>query len=287
MPTLQDLSAPLEQSAVVHRTPCGEGDLVWRRWGSDIGVPVILAHGGSGSWTHWIKTIPVLSRTHDVWAVDLPGLGDSAMPRAPHTPETAGRAVAEGAKLLFADGRKPHLVTFSFGGHVGMFAAIALGDRLASFTVSGCSALGLHPHLEPFPKERSTMTPDQRREVHRRVLEILMIADPARIDDLAIEIQAENVRKARFRSREFARTTEIRDRLADVKVPLAAIWGGRDVLANPSVDAVFDILRLHHPELITRVVPDAGHWSMYEQPTAFNAALLEVLAELESGTKKL
>jgi 2-hydroxy-6-oxonona-2,4-dienedioate hydrolase len=114
--------------------------------------------------------------------------------------------------------------------------------------------------------------------VHRRVLEILMIADPARIDDLAIDIQAANVAKARFKSREFATTTEIRDRLADVRVPLRAIWGARDVLANPSVEAVFDILRLHHPELVTRVVPGAGHWSMYEQPDAFNAALLEVLA---------
>jgi pimeloyl-ACP methyl ester carboxylesterase len=52
------------------------------------------------------------------------------------------------------------------------------------------------------------------------------------------------------------------------------------VLANPNIDAVFDTLRLHHPELITRVVPDAGHWSMYEQPQAFTAALLEVLSEL-------
>ena len=51
------------------------------------------------------------------------------------------------------------------------------------------------------------MTPAERQHVHRRVLEILMIAEPSRIDDAAIAIQAGNVRKARFRSREFARTT--------------------------------------------------------------------------------
>ena len=34
---------------VVH-TPCGDGNLVWRRWGK--GRPLVLVHGGSGSWTH-------------------------------------------------------------------------------------------------------------------------------------------------------------------------------------------------------------------------------------------
>ena len=121
------------------------------------------------------------------------------------------------------------------------------------------------------------MSAAERRGVHAKLLEILMIADPARIDDLAIDIQAANIAKARFKSREFAVTTQIKDQLVNVKVPLRAIWGARDVLANPSVDAVFDILRMHHPELVTRVVADAGHWSMYEQPNGFNTALLEIL----------
>jgi len=278
MALLQDIIAPLDGQATVHRTPCGSGDLVWRRWGRDSARPVILAHGGSGSWTHWIRTIPALIPHYDVWAVDLPGLGDSAMPPEPLTPATCGLVLADGIRRLIPAVRRPHLVTFSFGGHVGTFAAIELGNHLASFTLSGCSALGLHPKLEEFPKERSTMTAHQRREVHRRVLEILMFAEPSRIDDAGIAIQAGNVRNARFRSREFARTSEIRERLADVKVPLRAIWGARDVLAKPTLDHLFDVLRLHHPDLVTRVVPDAGHWSMYENAPAFNAALLDVLS---------
>lgn len=277
MPLLQDIIGPLKAQSISCHTPCGDGTLAWRRWGNPAARPVILAHGGSGSWTHWIRNIPALIPHHDVWAVDLPGLGDSAMPHAPLTPETCGKVLADGIRRLIPAERRPQLVTFSFGGHVGTFAAIELGSHLASLTLSGCSALGLHPVIEAFPKERNTMTEEQRRHVHRRVLEILMIADPSRIDDEAIAIQADNVRKARFRSREFAQTSEIKKRLADVKVPLRAIWGARDVLAKPTVDALFDVLRLHHPELVTRVVPDAGHWSMYENAPAFNAALLDVL----------
>ena len=278
MPPLQDIIAPLEGQATQYRTPCGEGDLVWRRWAKPDAPPVVLAHGGSGSWTHWLKTLPALIPHYDVWAIDLPGLGDSAMPPKPFTPASSGKVVARGLRQLIPAERRPQLVTFSFGGHVGTFVAIELGSHLGSFTVSGCSALGLHPKLEDFPKERSTMSAAERRGVHAKLLQILMIADPSRIDDLAIDIQAANIAKARFKSREFAVTTEIKERLADVRVPLRAIWGARDVLASPSVDAVFDILRLHHPELVTRVVADAGHWLMYEQPEGFNRALLEVLA---------
>ncbi len=274
-PETDDPSSTLAATAEVFRTPCGKGDLVWRRWGS--GRPLILLHGGSGSWTHWVRNIAVFAVFAEVFAVDLPGLGDSAMPEPPLTPESCGHVLAEGIRRLIPANRKPHLVTFSFGGHVGTFAAIELGDHLASFTLSGCSALGLHPRLEEFPKEHSRMSPAQRRHVHRRVLEILMIADPSRVDDTAINLQQRNIAKARFRSREFALTDEIKRRLADVRVPLNAIWGSRDVLAQPSVEAVFDVLRQHHPELKTRVVPDAGHWSMYEQPDRFNAALLELL----------
>ncbi len=270
-----DTIARMESSATVFRTPCGAGDLVWRRWGS--GRPVVLAHGGSGSWTHWIRNIEAIADHAEVWAVDLPGLGDSSMPEAPLTPATCGRVLANGLRQLIPAVRRPHLVTFSFGGHVGTFAAIELGAHLASFTLSGCSALGLHPRLEDFPKEHSRMNEAEKRHVHRRVLEILMIADASRVDDFAIDIQARNVAKARFKSREFARTDEIKRRLADVNVPLNAIWGARDVLAKPTLDHLFNVLRLHHAELVTRVVPDAGHWSMFEQAEAFNAALRDVL----------
>ena len=72
--------------------------MIWRRWGR--GRPIIVAHGGSGSWSHWIKTIPVLKDRYELWVVDLPGLGDSEMPHHPHTPESCGKAMALGITAL-------------------------------------------------------------------------------------------------------------------------------------------------------------------------------------------
>src|SRR5262245_62158842 len=50
------------------RTPCADGAMVWRVWGK--GEPLVLFHGGSGSWLHWIRNIPVLSRHYELWVAD-------------------------------------------------------------------------------------------------------------------------------------------------------------------------------------------------------------------------
>jgi pimeloyl-ACP methyl ester carboxylesterase len=281
-PTAADpasIVASIAARAEVLTTPCGEGRLVWRRFGR--GRPMVLAHGGSGSWTHWLKVIPLLEPHYELYAVDLPGLGDSAMPPAPLTPESSGRVLAAGIRTLIPAARRAHLVAFSFGAHVSTFAAAELGNWIASFTISGCAALGLPqgPGV-PFPKEASTMSEVEKLAIHRKMLEILMITQPARIDDLAVHLQAMNVRRARLRSRPFARTSEIADNLHRVRAPLRAIWGDKDQTAWPSVERRLEVLATHHPELESRIIADAGHWAMYEQPEAFAAALVELMAPL-------
>jgi pimeloyl-ACP methyl ester carboxylesterase len=270
-----DTIAWLAAQAEARRTPCGAGEMVWRRWGT--GRPVVLLHGGSGSWMHWIKTIPVLVEAgYEIWAADLPGLGDSAMPPDPPTPESSGKVVAAGVRALIPAERRPHLVAFSFGAHVGTFAAAVLGDHIASFTVCGSAALDLPRDFIKYPKERRGMTEAERRAIHRGTLEALMISKPERIDERAIDIQAANIPKARFKSREFAFTDQIKANIGRVAAPVNAIWGEFDVVSRP--EAAFTVLRAARPELESRMIADSGHWVMYEQADAYNKALLELLA---------
>ena len=269
----------LEAEAERFETRCGNGTMVWRHWNSDGRPSLILLHGGSGSWTHWIKTIPALRDDYDVWAIDIPGLGDSSMPDLPYTPQSCARAVVAGFENIFPADHKVRLVCFSFGCHVGTLAAAEINDQLSGMIIIGTAALGLgrSNKMRPFPKEHDRMSDAERREVHRGVLEILMMSDPARIDEEAIALQALNIEKARFRSRGFASSSDVKDGLAKVTVPIKTIWGGNDIIAHPRVEACIDVLRIHHPELEHRVIEGAGHWVMYEQADLFNEALLAFL----------
>src|SRR5258708_8634287 len=122
-------------------TPCGEGRLVWHVWGS--GPPLVLLHGGYGSWTHWIRNVLPLSRAFTVAAPDLPGLGESATPPEPHTAEGLARIIIEGLKGVFPKHAGLHIAGFSFGGVLGGHVAAQLGDRVRAFTIVGSNCLGL------------------------------------------------------------------------------------------------------------------------------------------------
>ena len=81
------------------------------------------------------------------------------------------------------------------------------------------------------------------------------------------------------KGRPIARTTVLAETLPDVAAPLSAIYGERDAAAMPDVTDREIQLRASHPELVFRVIPDAGHWVQYESPGPFNAALLGILRD--------
>ena len=268
--------AGIEANSRKERTPCGDGSIVWRVWGG--GEPLLLLHGGSGSWRHWFRNIEALSRHFELWVPDIPGLGDLAMPPEPRTPMHIAEIMCAGLETLFPPGRKLHLAAFSFGGQVAGMMAARAGARFHDLTLIGVAALGLRADPRaPFAKLRTGMSSEEVAGVFRQNLEVLMFADPAKIDALAVHLQAENIRRARFRSRPFAATDGLAQALARVTVPLKTIWGTRDIIARPSLDARLDILRRHHPELEVRLIEGAGHWVAYEAAEEFNAALLELL----------
>jgi pimeloyl-ACP methyl ester carboxylesterase len=267
--------AALDRTARKVTTPCGDGVMVWRVWGA--GDPLVLLHGGSGSWTHWMRNIASLSRHYELWVPDLPGLGASAMPPKPWIPASVAGVVAAGVDRLLPRSAGFKLAGFSFGGHVATLLAAELGGRVRDLTLIGVAGLGLEAEpRERFAKERPGMNAEKRAGVYRQNLAVLMFADPTKIDALAIHLQAENIRRARFRSRPFAATDGLARALAGVTAPLKTIWGARDIIASPSIDARLAILRRHHPELEVRLIEGAGHWVMYEAADRFNAAFLDL-----------
>lgn len=270
---LEALLAPLRAAARRHETPCGEGRMVWHEWGEGAPgeAPVVLLHGGSGSWRHWARNIPALAARHRVLAADLPGLGESDMPPRPDSPDAIAAIVAAGVAALLGPARY-RLVGFSFGAMIGGHVARQAPERLANFTLVGAGAMGLRRRPTPMQPVRSLEGP-AREAANRANLAALMLAHPERIDGAALALQDWHVRHARLRSRPFAGTTALRDALEGLAVPLAGIWGELDSTATPWLQDRLDLLRALQPGVALAVVPDAGHWVMWEAPEAFNAAL--------------
>jgi pimeloyl-ACP methyl ester carboxylesterase len=254
-------------------TPCGEGSMVWRSWGQ--GAPLVLLHGGYGSWMHWVRNVLPLSREFRVIAPDLPGLGESATPPEPWTADGLAAIVVTGLREIVPGDDELRLAGFSFGGVIGGSVAAQLGDRLRHFVVVGSNGLGLE--RSPTPLKRVPPDADTAEEfaTHRYNLNQLMIADPDKIDELALYLQKTNHARARMRSRRFSRSGALIEALPNVKGRLDGIWGERDATAYPHVEERKRLLQSIQPGARFAVVPGAGHWVQFEAADRFNPQLAE------------
>ena len=267
--------AEVASHAQTFATPCGEGELVWRRWGS--GPALVLLHGGTGSWTHWIHNVLALAKTHAVWAPDMPGYGDSASPPKNSPIAAIAAIVADGIQRLIAGGEKFDLVGFSFGGLVAGHLAAARPPGLRRMVLVGSGGLGLREGKKlPLLAWRHLKSASERSAAHRHNLARLMLLDAGRIDALALHIQSENAQRSRLNSGPFSRGDTLLEPLSrlDPNVLLRGIWGRHDVTTEDRLSEVEPILRRADPAATVSVIEDAGHWVIFEQPDRFNTALL-------------
>ncbi|MBJ3774566.1 alpha/beta fold hydrolase [Acuticoccus mangrovi] len=284
----RDSHDPSEVLAVVEaaservETPCGDGSMVWRVFGD--GPPLVLLHGGHGSWLHWILPIPTLARHRRLLVADLPGFGESAaLPDG--TPTRGGEAAAAvaapvkaGVDIITGTDAPVAVAGFSFGGVISTYLAAALGERCERLFLLGAPGWGL-PVMErpPLRRVRDVTSADELAEVHRANLAAMMLADPANIDALAVKMQTLNVPRARTPSRPVSRTEALISTLPKVSAPVTAIYGDLDVVAPQHAEREA-LLKGVHPEAEQYVIAEAGHWVMYEAADRVAEIILEILS---------
>lgn len=249
--------------------------MTWRRWGA--GPAVVLVHGGAGSWMHWIRNIESLARTRTVWAPDLPGFGDSDLPRDGLDADTLAPYVLGGMEQVL-DGQRFDLVGFSFGGLVSALIAAqrpARLDRLVLVSVAGLGLLGQPPRLKSM---RGVEDPRERAEVFRSNLSALMLSDAAKVDDLAIAVQERSAPRDRVKNRKLV-LTDIMLRLSQQwQCPAYGVWARQDALYRGQIDRLRSAaggLGLRE----TAILDDTGHWLQYERAEEFNCLLARFLGE--------
>lgn len=268
-----------EAQSTRHETPCGTGRMVWHLWDRSGGAApvVVLFHGGAGSWRHWIKTIPALVETYRVLVPDLPGLGESDFPPDGDDAFAIATIVADGIDAIVGKTTTFDVVGFSFGGTMASCVGAIRGTQARSVTIIGSSGVGSLGSSVRLEKVRH-LEGQERRDTHRANLGQLMIADPAKIDDLAIVIQDWNTIRSRLKTPAISRSGAILTAIDQLQSPLNGMWGEFDAPGNPKGPERVAALKARKPDADIRLIPKTGHWAAYESPEIVNAWLLEMLA---------
>jgi pimeloyl-ACP methyl ester carboxylesterase len=272
--------AELEAASLVHHTPCDHGQLVWREWSSPAGderPPLILLHGGFGSWTHWVATIAGLASHRHIWTVDLPGLGDSADLPEPQTPEHSASIILHGLDQLLGPSAHFEVAGFSYGAMVGARLAVAAHSRCERFVAigaAGCGELHVQVHLVPPPGPE--VSAEEAASIHHGNLRVLMFADEDRIDERAIHIHGENLARARINTRRISLSDDFLKALPLIQAKLVGVWGSRDATAGHSdaIEKRRELFEQAQPGAEFHVLEGIGHWAMYEDPASVTSILL-------------
>lgn len=279
----------VERAAARHRVPMGNGGtLAWRVWGAGSGrPPLLLLHGGNGSWLHWIANVEALAGRFTVHVPDLPGLGESDAPDDLRDIWSVTSCMKTAFLAMLGDAGPVPVAGFSFGSMVAGHLAFQLPERIAAIALVGAG--GFRLTRTPTDKLRRLL-PDMDRATleaeAQRNLALLMIHDPARIDDIAIEMQIVNSLAARTRSKKIGQQGVLTDILPRIATPLCGIWGERDTTMYPHWAERVDFLNRVRPGLALETIGGAGHWVAYEAADRFNRLLPDLLCKASTSSPR-
>lgn len=262
------LADSAERHVVAH-----EGTTVcWRHFGQ--GRPLVLLHGGYGSWLHWMRNIEALSQRYALWVADLPAAGDSGdlrdNPAAPDQLEQVARILQGSLDRLLGPHERVAIAGFSFGALVAAKMA-ARSARIERLALLGVASHGGRRRMREELRRWRLDDPAQRRAALRHNLHLLMLHKANTDDALAFAVHETSCEKSRFRSKPLSRAAFLPALLERIACPVLFAWGEHDVTAVPhEIGPMF----VHgRPERDWIALPGAGHWVQYEDADASNALL--------------
>ncbi|MCC6926241.1 alpha/beta hydrolase [Novosphingobium sp.] len=253
------------------------GRIHYRDQGSRTGPVLLLLHGSNSSLQTWEGTVARLKQRYRVISFDLPGHGlTGPNPLDDYSIESAieaGIAVLDAAKV-----RQAVWIGNSAGGRTVWRAAIARPDRVAGIVlVDATGARASEPlqlyfgarlarswlgqELLPYTLPRSVVIASLKQNY----------ANPGRITDAVTDRYWELARfpgnrraagiwaSASFDDRQW-------DRIGTIAAPTLLIWGEQDRVVPFSHAQAF-AREIRGSRL--RIIADAGHLPMEEQPDAF------------------
>jgi len=234
------------------------------------GEPVLLLHGFGGDLGNWLFNHDALAGARVVYAIDLPGHGESSKDVGAGTLDELAAVVTAFLETLGVE--SAHFVGHSLGGAVALAMASSTPKRVRSLSLICTAGLGREinaGYIEGFvgATTRNALKPcvaqlyADETLVTRRLVDDLLKYKRLEGVDAALRKLADNL----FPGGEQA--SLFRDGLASTKIPVLVIWGARDRIIPAS-----------HAEGLpghvkVEVLPDAGHMVQMEAAGAVNRLL--------------
>jgi pimeloyl-ACP methyl ester carboxylesterase len=247
---------------------------------SGLGPDLVLFHGGMGSWKHWIRNVEPLGERFTVHALDHPSYGDSAaVPRETTGPQYLDLVHALLPELLPGDAPL-RFAGFSFGAAIAASMARRLGPRVSHLALISPGGFPMRKFGERPIRSYKEAGGDERlfHEICRHNLLVNMLSDPASVSEETVDIQADLVRRTRFDSRKVSGGGTLLGDLAAVARRggrIRLLWGERDDSTFRPAKLLIGEIQDAVPGLDVHRIPNAGHWSAYENAPEVNRLLLE------------
>jgi pimeloyl-ACP methyl ester carboxylesterase len=227
------------------------------------GEPIVLVHGLSGSTRWWRRNISALAAEHTVLLVDLPGFG--AMARS-HVRFVLAEAARWLCRWMEAVELGPvNLVGHSMGGQIAIRLAARRPEAVKRLVLVAPAAIPAHGSF-----------------LGSYLLPLLIAArhtTPAFLPTLAYDVARAGPRTLLRATRDLL-AQDVRANLRRIAAPTLLIWGKHDTLVPPSVG---DLLCKEIPHARLVCIERAGHVVMYDQPRAFDTAVLTFLSGQSVG----
>ena len=236
---------------------------------------VILIHGFGGDLDNWLFNSGDLAAEHTVYALDLPGHGQSSKKLSQTSVSALAQTVLDFMAELDID--QAHLVGHSLGGAISLQTALTAPAKVASLSLIGSAGLGedinqnyidgfingqsrrdMKPILEQLFADSSLVT--------RQLIEDIL--KYKRLDGVtqALRSLADGVFSGGKQS------AVLRDQLPQINIPILAVWGDQDRIV-PAAHAG------GLPENVNVTVLNGyGHMVQMEAARDVNRLLLEHIA---------
>jgi pimeloyl-ACP methyl ester carboxylesterase len=251
--------------------------------------PVLVwIHGLSGLWQNWLLNIPAFMDRYRCVAFDLPGFGESELPRGEISISGYARTVEAICRAL--DVEHPTVIGNSMGGFIGAELAInqpTQVDKLVLVSAAGLSTedravapLLVASRVLAIMSARFEAQTDAvvRRPRLRRLALQGVLRYPERLSaPLTWELVQGGWKPGFVPALKANLEYSYRDRLAQIEVPTLIVWGRNDMIV-PVGDA-YRYEKLIGANARREIFEDTGHVPMLERPSQFNDMLDRFLSD--------